>query len=635
MPEQQETEHATGELTHEQARAPRSPSGGRHQALREFLGTLLKFQCEISGADAGAVFLRAGRAREGGLFVVYHGDEELTFDDSTARKLTSIGERASASPNASLAEPITLTSAHDLYAASATHTAYAAPLLADGKSEGASIVLVPTSDKEPKSIKLDRLTLSGARFESFLWQQSFLTEAEHKVMLRETLELLDQAQRGATARTTGSLLCDELRRRFGCTRVSIGMIQGDRLRVIAVSGSDDLDKHAPTVESLEAAMEEAALQDIEVLYPPSDALENDPATRRVTHEHARLSEAFGPSAIVSLPLRIEEDLVGVMVLERDASDPFPDAVLPLLRLVAEFVGPAVYTRRLADRRTLQVFRDDMMDLGAAIVGPRHTAKKLLALIAIIIFVILAVLPIPARVTGSMELRPEISRAVVPPFAGFLESFEVRPGDEVNEGQIVATLDTSELLLSLTELREREATLMTQRDNALGAGKRAEARQRAAEIEEVRASIDLIEERLVLAELRAPIAGTVSRGDLEKLVGAPVDASKALFEIVGDDVRAIIEIDERSASRVEVGQEGWIASRARPGREIPIVVERVNPVAQPVEGANVFLIEARVIDPPAWIRPGMTGSAKLKDGWTTPLWELTRPMVDAFRMWSWW
>ncbi len=42
-------------------------------------------------------------------------------------------------------------------------------------------------DREQQSIKLERLALTVSRFEAFLWQQSFVGEAEQKVMLRETL----------------------------------------------------------------------------------------------------------------------------------------------------------------------------------------------------------------------------------------------------------------------------------------------------------------------------------------------------------------------------------------------------------------------------------------------------------------
>ncbi len=634
MTSEQEVSDRPEQITTGQEPGVSRARAGRHAALREFLGKLLAFQCKITGAESGAVFLRAGKGRPGGIFVAFHSDNEGAFDESTSRKLVTLGEKAAAAQPTGLVEPMTLTSAQDFYAARSTHHALASPLLANGKSEGACIVLVPSGDQEALAIKQDRLALSISRFEAFLWQQSFVTEAEQKVMLRETLELLDQAQRGSSAKAMGSLLCDEMRRRFGCTRVSIGMIRGDQLRVMSVSGADDLDRHAPTVEALESAMEETALQDAEVLFPPSVALEQEPGSRRVTHEHARLSEAYGPSSIVSLPLRIEEDTVGVLVLERDASDPFPDAVLPLLRLVAEFVGPAVYTRRLADRRTPAVIRDDLLDLGAGIVGPRHTAKKLVALAAIVILVVMAALPIPAKVKGSMEIRAEIGRAIVPPFAGYLKSFDVKPGDRVTEGQIVARMETRDLEMSLLQQEESMNTLRTQRDNALSRGELAESRKYEAEIEEKQAHIDLIKERISLSELRSPMEGVISRGDLEKLVGAPVDASKALFEVVGSGVHVMIEVDERDAGRVAVGQKGWISSRARPGRQLAITVDRVNPVAQPREGANVFVIEATLDEPQDWVRPGMTGTSRLRDGWSTPLWELSRPLVDAFRMWSW-
>ncbi len=142
------------------------------------------------------------------------------------------------------------------------------------------------------------------------------------------------------------------------------MIRGDQLRVMAISGADDLDRHAPTVEA-GIGDGRTALQDAEVLFPPSDALESVPAAG-VTRA-CQIERGLRPSSI-GLPLRIEEDLVGVMVLERDASDPFPDAALPLLRLVAEFVGPAVYAPG-SPTGTPEVLRDDVLDLGAGIVGP--------------------------------------------------------------------------------------------------------------------------------------------------------------------------------------------------------------------------------------------------------------------------
>ncbi|MEO0652993.1 MAG: HlyD family efflux transporter periplasmic adaptor subunit [Planctomycetota bacterium] len=430
-------------------------------------------------------------------------------------------------------------------------------------------------------------------------------------------------------------MVDELRRRFGCTRVSIGLINADRIRVMAVSGSDDLDKHAPAVEALEAVMEETALQDTEVLYPAPEAIESDPAQRRVIQEHARLSESFGPSSIVSLPLRIEGDLIGVVVLERDQTDPFPAASLPLVRLLAEFVGPAVYTRRLADRRFPQVLRDDIRDLGSAIVGPRHTAPKLVGLLILVVLVLVAFVPIPARIVAPMELRAETSRSIVAPFAGFLATSYVRPGDRVSAGDLLVEMSTNELDLRLAEVNATLDTLRARRDDALARGQRSDARAIQAEIDQAEVSASLVQTNIDASAIRAPIDGVVSLGDLERLEGAPVDATKVLLEIVGDETLAIIEVPEADADRMSEGQTGWITARGNAGTRIPVTIERINPVAQLREGRSVYLLEARLDDDHAELRPGMTGSARLRAGWSTALWELARPVVDVARLRLWW
>jgi len=54
------------------------------------------------------------------------------------------------------------------------------------------------------------LALSAAQFEAFLWRQQCMAEAQQKLMLRETLELLDTSQQGASAGTMGAIMCNEL-----------------------------------------------------------------------------------------------------------------------------------------------------------------------------------------------------------------------------------------------------------------------------------------------------------------------------------------------------------------------------------------------------------------------------------------
>lgn len=629
--EQSTSSSQTDRSTGDPALAPQPRQ--RNAELIEFLHALIRFQCRLLGADTAAVYMVPGPTRAGGIAAAVRGDT-TALDEGVAKRITSIAERVVQDNGRPIAEPVEIALPGAMYGSEPTHLALAVPLRAEGNVEGAAVVLAPRTTRDPDEA-LAKLSLTTSRFEAHLWRRSALQEAEQKVILRETLVLLDRAQQGTDAKAMAALMVDELRRRFACTRVSIGLINADRVRIVAVSGADDLDKHAPAVEALEAVMEETALQDTEVIYPAPDSIESNPAERRVIHEHARLSESFGPSSIVSLPLRIEGDLIGVIVLERDQTDPFPAASLPLVRLIAEFVGPAVYTRRLADRRFPQVLRDDIRDLGGAIVGPRHTAPKLVALLVIIVLALAAFVPIPARIAAPMELEATSSRAVVAPFAGYLAKAHVRPGDRVATGDLLVEMSTDELELSLAEAQANLDTLGTRRDDALARGQRSDARAIQAEIDEAEVSIELIQASLADAQIRAPIDGLVSIGDLERLEGAPVDATKVLLEIVAEDTLAIIEVAETDAERMQQGQTGWITTRGNAGRRIPVTVDRINPVAQLREGRSVYLIEASIDEPASELRPGMTGSARLRAGWSTTLWELARPVVDVVRLRLWW
>jgi len=620
------------------------PAGSGRTDVKQFLASLLEMQCGLVGAIAGVFYMAPSPAREGGLLARYatgEGDELLT--GRTLKRLERLGERATTAASTpgdngrgaiGFSESLSGADESGLYGAGPTVSALAVPLVAEGRVEGASVLVLRGRAVESDP-RLRIVALTGARFESFLWRQQCFGEAEQKTRLRETLELLDTTLEAPSAEAMGSVVCHELRRRFGCSRVSIGLIHRGRVRLRAVSGSDNLDRRGAAVEAIEDAMEECAEQDAEILYPQPPAAEHDPGTRRITRAHESLSTRFGPSAMLSLPLRVEGHLVGVALLEREPTEPFPPGSVPLLRLVGEFIGPALWTRRLADRGVLAVTRDRLVDLGEAIVGPRHTGKKLLALLLILVLAGLAFVPIPGRVPGEAEVQAAVARTIVPPFRGYLREIHVRPGDPVEAGDRLATMDESQLVLQLAETESRLAGLEIERSKAQSEREFEKAEQLAAQMAEARAQRDLVRQQIERSTLVAPISGTVSRGDLEQLAGALVEPTQPLMEIIGADRRVVLRVDERDISSVEIGQEGWFAPRARPGERIGIVVTRINPAAEADEGANVYLVEAEPGDPDVELSPGMTGVAKLKRGWTTGLVRLLRPTIDEARLRLWW
>lgn len=611
--------------------------------LTAFLDELVREQVRLTGADAGLIWLAATSVRKAGVVAsfaspelaqrarAWHGAVAARVERLLPRFLGDEGVLASES----VIEPLRMEERDSVYHTEATHMLLAVPLVAEGGLEGICAMLLPRAGGVAPGEAAVRARLAASRFEGFLWRENALREGEQRLRLRETLQLLDVGLQGQSASTMGSLLCHELRRRFGCTRVSIGLVKGDVIRLVAVSGADEVDRRAPATDPLEAAMEECAAQDVEIVYPPPMELEQDPGGRRVVRAHEQLSLKAGPAAIVSLPLRVEGDLVGVITLERAPDDPFPLGAAALLRLIAEFIGPAVWTRRLADRGVAAVARDRVLDIGAAIVGPRHTGWKIVGTLLLLAFLGLAFIPIPDRVGASAEIRAVTSRTMPPPFTGYLAEVFVRPGDRVTAGQVIARMETSELALQLEENLGKRATLETERDNAHTTGDLGAWRRADRGIAEVDAHISLLRSYLDRAEIRAPMDGVVSRGELDEFLGARVEPTTALFEIITTERLALLEVDERDIRRVRPEQAGHLVVNALPGKRVPVRVERINPSAEAVQGGNVFFVEAAIDGEGPALAPGTRGRVKLRDGWTTGLAALCRPVIDEIRLRLWW
>jgi multidrug resistance efflux pump len=617
--------------------ASEAPASSPPPDLVAFLASLLELQVSLSGAVGGVVYLFGAGSRKVGV-VAQHDPEAKFLNDAVMARLERMGYEACIAGDAGpgRVESLEMAKTGAMYGEATSRSVLASVLRVDGRTEGASLLVMPDRWSGNAQGLLRTLALTSANFEAFLWRAQCLAEAEQKIQLREAIELLDAGQQGQSAAAMAAILCHELKRRFACARVSIGLEWRGAIRLEAVSGADEIDRRSPAIRTIEGAMEECATQDIEVLYPPPEALEHDPGERRVTRAHGELSRRYGPAAILSLPLRVEGDLVGVALLERAADDPFPAGAIPLLRLVAETAGPALWTRRLADRGIIAVTRDRLLDLGDGIVGPRHTAAKLIALGVLNVLVLAAAVPIPSRVPASVEIRADVTRTVVPPFRGYLESVRVKPGDRVNAGDVLGVMRTDDLRLQLAEAMHRRDAAEAERDQAMSRGENAKVRMLNAQTQGYDAAIGLLQDRIERATLRSPINGVVSRGDLDQFVGASVESTQALFEVVGDGRIARLQVDERDVRRLRTGQEGWISLNATPGERLAVRVDRVTPAAEAVQGRNVYIADAIITDADKaeTLSPGATGVARLRDGLTTTLAWLMRPLVDEIRL-RWW
>ena len=97
---------------------------------------------------------------------------------------------------------------------------------------------------------------------------------------------------------------------------------------------------------------------------------------------------------------------------------------------------------------------------------------------------------------------------------------------------------------------------------------------------------------------------------------------------------IIEVDERDISRIRIAQPGSLALSALPWDKLPLRIARITPLASPVDGKNVFEVEASLEHQPDSLRPGLRGVARISVGEAPLLWAWTHRLTDWLRLKAW-
>ncbi len=444
------------------------------------------------------------------------------------------------------------------------------------------------------------------------------------------LDLMTQVNAHERFMAAAMAFCNELAARHRCDRVSLGWLDHEYVGLRAMSHSERFEKKMEAVKTLEAAMEEALDQDEIIVWPEPER------QRLVTRDHGRLAEAHRVAFVCSLPLRVDGEPVAVLTCERDKYA-FNEVELRLLALCGEMAMRRLADLKRSDRwfgaRWATVARERVKWLA----GPEHTGAKLVGVLTTIALGVLIFGHWNYRVEAPFSLRTQDAGFVSAPFDGYIEEVKVEVGDRVEQGAVLATLDTRELLLREAEAVADRARYLREIEKARAVEKIADMRIAEAQAEQVRVKLDLLRFHRNQATLLAPFIGAVVEGDLRKRIGAPVKQGDVLFKIARTDrVYVECEVNERDVEDVREGGRGEIAFASLPKLTFPVHIRSVEPAAQAKDNANIYIARCDFEGPPQpWMRPGMSGVAKLEVGKRSLLWVVTHRTMDFLRMYFWW
>lgn len=424
---------------------------------------------------------------------------------------------------------------------------------------------------------------------------------------------------------------NELASRYQCHRASLGWLASGYVRLQAISHMERFEKKMDIVQKLEAAMEEAFDQNEEILWPPPGE------STAVVRDHEAFSREQGTQFMVSVPVRLDDTPVGVLTCER-SEEPFSDAQVYGLRVLCDQAA-----RRLDDLKKNDRWFGARMATAARkgasrLVGVEHTFAKCIGLLVCCALLFLLFGTLPYRVESPFILRSDDVRYLPAPFEGYIDEVHVNVGERVGEGELLLTLDTTDLLLEESAAIANQIRYLREAEKARSENALAEMKIALALADQAKAQIDLVRHHLSRAEVRAPFSGIIVEGDLEELQGASVTKGDTLFKVSRlENMYAELEVSEREIHELSAGISGEMAFVSQPQLKFPIEVERINPVAiAKKEEGNVFLVRCFFSEGMEdWWRPGMSGVAKVTVGRRNVLWILTHRTVDFFRIRLWW
>ena len=513
-------------------------------------------------------------------------------------------------------------------------------LRSEGQVVGVSAVIARCQGMDRARQRLAGMEMVAGYFEVLAIRRSMLTAQQMALSHQGVLQLIGSVATVDGFESGAKNICNELATRTGAARVAIGWRKGEQIKLTAMSHTEKFDKRQELPTAIVRVMEECLDQEQVVHYDPTGG-----GTDTVSREAASYARMNANCAVVCVPLRRMNEVVGILMLEF-AADHKPDRqAMEVVAIAGDVLAPQLYDRYENDRNIFVKMGGSIKHFSQATVGPKYTLAKIIVAAVIVVLGVLIFYQPVYRVSTPFAFTADDKRSVVAPAEGYIDKLGivngelVRPGMRVKAGDVLVEMDTTELNLKRNDALTRANALQKEADQKLTEpGKTAEAMVALEQKKAAMAQADLLSWQIEHATVRSPIDGEILRGDLrDKRNGFPVKEGDPLFEIAAlKTLEVEMDVAERDIQMVKAGQKGQFATSSEPSRSYPFVVERIVPLGEPKEGANVFKVYGKIDGQiaPEW-KPGMVGEARISTEPARVIWIWTHRLTDLLRLKLWW
>ena len=594
----------------------------------QLLHGLLQQQARLTGASAGAAI----ECNADGSLGVLSYWPSLPTGAGTPAWLASAAERIVAEAAYSAAHAVTPTGA--ALAVSADYV-ITHPL----KSEAGRHLIIALHLRQPDADELslarERLAWSTLAFLAAEHRQQAISESLGRLRLTGAMDVLVAVYEHDRFKAMAIAFCNQLAGALNAQRVAVGIARRGRVKLTGISHSDDVARNTGMAQGIERLMEEAVDQSAVVVYPaPEGAMQICRAAEEFVAAH-------GPRSVCTAPVAYDGESDLCIVVERAAGEHFDASDVDLIQLAGELCVARLVEASHRDRwfgaRAAGATRRTL----SSVLGPENTWIKFFVVMALTALVYICVATGPDNVEASFIVQPQLKRVIASPFDGIIAASEIREGDLVEAGAtVLAALDDSELRLERVAAIAERSALLKQAEQDRASGDPTEATLATLRAKALENRVALLDARIARSTIVSPVDGVVLTGDLTRQIGAPVKEGQTLFELAPQGrLIAELRVDDSDIWRVQVGQTGELANVSHADRKVPFLVERIYPMADVMDGRNVFRVEVRLGDEqtPAtadWLEPGVVGQARVLTGEARYINLWTRDIINWVRMKLW-
>ena len=191
--------------------------------------------------------------------------------------------------------------------------ALACPLFLGGRLFGVVAIEMTTRSQPLQQATVQQIQTGAKWLESMIQLQG----STAKEQLVNLVDLVAAGLENEQFRIAATEVTNELAERFACRRVSLGFLQFNRIKVLALSRNRQIEPQSHKIRAIRDAMSEALDQKTTVVYPAASDDE-----MLITRFHAQLAQEARGAAICTVPLIKNGKAVGVLLFERAAEKPF-------------------------------------------------------------------------------------------------------------------------------------------------------------------------------------------------------------------------------------------------------------------------------------------------------------------------